>query len=33
MCGGEENLIDEWIHALEHSEIEHLRAVLIQIRR
>lgn len=33
MSGGEENLVDEWIDSLEHSEIQHLRALLIQIRR
>jgi len=33
MSGGEENLVDEGIDSLEHGEIEHLRALLIQIRR
>lgn len=33
VCGSEENLVDEWIYALEHCEIQNLRALLIQIRR
>ena len=33
MSGGEEYLVDEWIDSLEHGEIQHLRALLIQIRR
>ena len=33
MRGSEENLVDVRIDSLEHGEIQHLRALLIQIRR